>query len=63
MPVILDSADYAIWLAPGAPDEEMLRRLARGAACATLELHPVGRRVNDPRFDDPACLAPAGSPG
>ena len=32
-------------------------------ACEALELQPVGRRVNDPRFDDPACLAPAGGPG
>jgi len=63
MPVILDPADFAIWLAPGAPDEQTLRRLARGATCEALELHPVGRRVNDPRFDDPACLAPAGGPG
>jgi len=61
MPVILARADHALWLAPDPPDAETLRRLAEGAPAERLELHPVGRRVNDPRFDAPACLAPAGA--
>jgi putative SOS response-associated peptidase YedK len=63
MPVILDPSDYAIWLAPAAPDAATLERLARSEPAEKLELHPVGRRVNDPRFDGPECLAPAGGPG
>jgi putative SOS response-associated peptidase YedK len=39
-----------------------LQRIARSAPAEKLELHPVGRRVNDPRFDGPACLAPEGGP-
>jgi len=63
MPVILDPADYATWLDPRSLDEATLMRLARGAPAEELELHAVGRRVNDPRFDDAACLEPASSPG
>ncbi len=60
MPVVLDPADYAVWLAPSPPDDATLQRIAQGEPAGNLELHPIGRRVNDPRFDDPACLAPAG---
>jgi putative SOS response-associated peptidase YedK len=59
MPVILDPGDYDAWLDPALAGEESLLRLAGGAPAEALELHAVGRRVNDPRFDDPACLAPA----
>ena len=61
MPVILDRAEHARWLAPEPPDAETLLRIAAGAPAERLELHPVGRRVNDPRFDAPECLAPAGA--
>ena len=63
MPVILDPADHALWLAEGPPDAASLARIARGAPAEALELHPVGRRVNDPRHDDAACLAAAATPG
>ena len=63
MPVILDPADYASWLDPRLGDEATRARLARSAPAEGLELHAVGRRVNDPRFDDAACLAPASGPG
>ena len=63
MPVILDPADYAAWLDPRPADPATLMRLARGAPAEALELHPVGRRVNDPRVDDASCLEPASLPG
>ncbi|HEY8156962.1 MAG TPA: SOS response-associated peptidase [Myxococcota bacterium] len=63
MPVILDPADYAAWLDPKLADAASLASLVRGAPAEALELHPVGRRVNDPRFDDAACLEPASGPG
>jgi putative SOS response-associated peptidase YedK len=59
MPVILDPADYAAWLDPRIGDEAGLRRLLRGRRADALELRAVGRRVNDVRFDDEACLEPA----
>jgi putative SOS response-associated peptidase YedK len=61
MPVILAPADYASWLAPGPADAAALQRLVRGELAEALELHAVGRRVNDARVDDAACLAPAGA--
>jgi putative SOS response-associated peptidase YedK len=63
MPVILDPSDYALWLAAAVLDDATLQRIARGAPAGRLELHRVGRRVNDPRLDDPACLAPASAAG
>lgn len=63
MPVILAPADYGVWLAPEPPDAATLHRIALGAPAEALAWHPVGRQVNDPRFDDPACLAPAGAAG
>jgi putative SOS response-associated peptidase YedK len=58
MPVILDASDYAAWLDPRVGDEASLRRLLRGQRADALELRAVGRRVNDVRFDDAACLDP-----
>ena len=63
MPVILDPADYATWLDPRPPDDATLIRLARGAPAEELELQAVGRRVNDARVDDAACLEPASGAG
>jgi putative SOS response-associated peptidase YedK len=63
MPVILDPADYATWLDLQPGDEATLLRLARGAPAEALELQAVGRRVNDPRFDDAACLEPESRSG
>jgi putative SOS response-associated peptidase YedK len=64
MPVIVDPVDYADWLDPAADADAVLERLLASAASRPLELHPVGRRVNDPRYDGPACLEPmvAGAP-
>jgi putative SOS response-associated peptidase YedK len=63
MPVIVAPEDYATWLAPQAPDEATLHRIALGAPAEALAWRPVGRQVNDPRFDDPAVLAPAPAAG
>jgi len=63
MPVIVDPADYAAWLDPRLGDASTLARLALGEPAEGLELQAVGRRVNDPRFDDAACLEAASVPG
>lgn len=52
MPVILDPADVATWLADGRPD------LLRPAPAGVLRATPVSSRVNSVKNDDPACLAP-----
>lgn len=56
MPVVLDPTDYARWIDP-ATDKDALRALLRPAVPGTLARRPVTRYVNDPRHDDPRCLA------
>lgn len=62
MPVLLDPADYARWLDPGLTLPDDVRPLLRPFPAEAMEAYPVTTAVNDPRFDDPACLAPAGPP-
>jgi len=59
MPVILPEAAYAPWLGEGRAEVAVLRSLLRPAPEAALVAEPVGRRVNDVRNDDPACIARA----
>jgi putative SOS response-associated peptidase YedK len=57
MPVILAVEDYAAWLDPARRGAELTARLVPLAAEA-IELHPVDRRVNDPREDDARLVEP-----
>ncbi|CAO3446113.1 hypothetical protein [Azospirillum argentinense] len=57
MPVILDEADWDLWLDPAAP-LPVLEGLLKPAPDALLEARPVGPRVNNVRNDDEACAAP-----
>jgi putative SOS response-associated peptidase YedK len=59
MPVILDPADYARWLDPGVTSPSAVRPLLRPFPAAAMTAFPVTTAVNNPAFDDPACLAPA----
>ena len=52
MPVILDPADFGPWLEAGG-----VERLVPYTD-AKLEAVPVSTRVNSPKHDDPACIAP-----
>ena len=55
MPVLLEPSDLARWLSgPGLQDEALMAP----APERVLEAIPVSPRVNNPRFDDPSCLAP-----
>lgn len=55
MPVILDSADHATWLANDASPDVLLELLKPHAELG-LVAEPVSRRVNSPANDDPACI-------
>ena len=58
MPVILESDAIEAWLDPTLDDPEaLLPRIARDAG-PELALHPVSERVNQPAWDEPACLEP-----
>jgi putative SOS response-associated peptidase YedK len=59
MPAILDPADYARWLDPAAAAPGDVRPLLRPFPAEAMAAWPVGPAVNDPRVDDPRCLAPA----
>jgi putative SOS response-associated peptidase YedK len=57
MPVILHPRDYAVWLDPTTVDAEALKELLQPYPAAEMTGHPVGPRVNNPRFDGPECIA------
>jgi putative SOS response-associated peptidase YedK len=59
MPVMLDQGAEQAWLSPELGAAEVHALL--GGYEDTIAV-PVGPAVNDARFDDPACLAPAPEP-
>lgn len=59
MPVILDPADYGRWLDPALTLPGEVRPLLRSYPADLMTAFPVTTAVNNPRFDDPLCLAPA----
>ena len=58
MPVILDRADYDLWLDRASSSDE-LTTLLRPCRADEMESVAVGSRVNSPKYDDPECLEPA----
>jgi putative SOS response-associated peptidase YedK len=56
MPVILDAADYEIWLDPQLQDPQRLGSLLRPFQGASLRADPVDTYVNSPRNDGPRCI-------
>ena len=59
MPVILDPSEYTRWLDPAVTIPAEVRPLLRPFPAAAMTAYPVTTAVNNPSFDDPACLAPA----
>jgi putative SOS response-associated peptidase YedK len=59
MPVILDPADYTLWLDPAVTVAAEVRPLLRPFPAGLMTAFPVTTAVNNPAFDDPACLTPA----
>lgn len=58
MPVILRPEDYDRWLDPGVSERGPLEDLLSPPEIGELEYYPVTRRMNRPRFDEPACVEP-----
>ena len=56
MAVILRSADHAEWLDPAVRETDKLVRLLAPYPAEEMQAHPVGTRVNNPKFDDPRCI-------
>lgn len=59
MPVILDPADYALWLDPAMRDPAKLAHLYAPFPADRMTAWAVSRRVNRPDNDDPKLLDPA----
>ncbi|MCO5184698.1 MAG: SOS response-associated peptidase [Anaerolineae bacterium] len=57
MPVIVDSADFDLWLDPDAP-LAALPALFEPFSAERMTAYPVSTVVNSPRNDDPVCIAP-----
>lgn len=58
MPVILEPADYEIWLQSDGTNQDELQHLLRAADEERLQAYPVSTFVNRPQNDDPQCVAP-----
>ncbi|MBD1598341.1 SOS response-associated peptidase [Pseudomonas typographi] len=55
-PLILDTAEQALWLCPETPLPQLYSLLAK--PCASLRERPLAKLVNDPALDAPECLTP-----
>lgn len=57
MPVILEPADFEMWLDPGERPTDSLH-LLRPFSAAKMAAYPVSTFVNSPRNEGPDCIAP-----
>ncbi|MCI0430136.1 MAG: SOS response-associated peptidase [Rhodospirillales bacterium] len=62
MPVVVAPAAFPDWLDAETPPER-LQEIMRAFPSELMSAHPVSRRLNDARNDDPACIAPLGTEG
>ena len=60
MPVILAPAAHDAWLDPDEPPPAALESLLRPYPADEMVAYAIGPLVNDPRTDEPACIAPLG---
>ncbi len=60
MPVILEPEDYDEWLDQSVQKADSLLHLMRPCTGAAMQVVPVSTVVNNPRNEDPACVAPIG---
>src|SRR5579862_2523354 len=62
MPVILDPADYDLWLDPGMHDPAMIAALLKPFNANAMRSYAVSHRVNSVGNDDAECAKPATLP-
>jgi putative SOS response-associated peptidase YedK len=58
MAVILDPADYDLWLDPAIQEIERLQPLLRAYPAEAMTAYPVSTVVNSPANDTPECITP-----
>lgn len=61
MPLMLQESAFPAWLDPALEEPEEIRRIIEPLPDEALAAWEVDRRVNSPRNDDPALVAPAGT--
>jgi putative SOS response-associated peptidase YedK len=57
MPVILPAEHYDLWLDPEEDSADALQAVLQSYPADAMTASPVNPRVNDPRHDDPSCVA------
>ncbi|MHB8216042.1 MAG: SOS response-associated peptidase [Candidatus Sulfotelmatobacter sp.] len=58
MPVILDRADYDLWLDPGTTNVEAISKMWKPYDARMMRCYPVSSRVNHVGNDDAECSTP-----
>lgn len=58
MPVILRPEMHAAWLQPAGPDTDRLKQILSEGFFGQLTRHPVSRKVNSTRHNEPGCIDP-----
>jgi putative SOS response-associated peptidase YedK len=58
MPVILDPADFDLWLDPGMTNVELASEILKPYDARMMRCYPVSSRVNHVANDDAECSAP-----
>lgn len=58
MPVIVDPADYDLWIDPAVRDPSRLSGILVPFPAGRMAAWPVRPLVNNPAFDDPRCVEP-----
>jgi len=58
MPVILDPADYDLWLDPGMTNVEAASEMLKPYDARLMRSYPVSTRVNHVANDDAECSTP-----
>jgi putative SOS response-associated peptidase YedK len=56
MPVILQPADFDVWLDPQNHDSESLRSLMHPCAAELMTAYPVSPAINRSSVDGPTCI-------
>ena len=56
MPVILEPADYDVWLDGEVQSVETLKGLLKPYSSEKMTAYSVSKRVNSPKNDDPECI-------
>ncbi len=59
MPVILEAAEYDVWLSPEEQAPAELNHLLKPYPAEEMTAYPVTRLVNQPKNDSPECILPA----